>query len=149
MSELTAGGDLRIELEVPIEASRERVFEAIAGGIGDWLLGENDQPMGLKLERFPGGRLWRDLGEAGGHLWGHVQVFKPPTLLELIGPMFESRPMLHHLTFRVVEDDGGGSVLRFTHLANETPMGESLDEARAVWTEILAGRFKAYAEGRA
>ena len=44
-------------------------------------------------DRAVAGRCWyRDLGNDAGHLWGHVQVIKPPTWLELCGPMFMSYP---------------------------------------------------------
>ena len=46
----------------------------------------------MVIEPWPGGRWYRDLGNNAGHLWGHVQVIKPPTLLELCGPMFMSFP---------------------------------------------------------
>ncbi|HEX3702577.1 MAG TPA: hypothetical protein VHU82_04550 [Vicinamibacterales bacterium] len=35
------------------------------------------------LEAWPGGRWFRDLGDNTGHLWGHVQAIKPPTLPEI------------------------------------------------------------------
>ena len=41
----------------------------------------------MKIEPWPGGRWYRDLGNNAGHLWGHVQVIKPPTLLEICGPL--------------------------------------------------------------
>ena len=42
-------------------------------------------PMPMTLEPWPGGRWFRDLGDNNGHLWGHVQAIKPPTLLEITG----------------------------------------------------------------
>ena len=41
--------------------------------------------MPFKLEAWPGGRWFRDLGNNAGHLWGHVRVIKPPALLEISG----------------------------------------------------------------
>jgi hypothetical protein len=38
--------------------------------------------MPLKIEPWPGGRWYRDLGDNNGHLWGHVQASKRPRLLE-------------------------------------------------------------------
>ncbi len=32
--------------------------------------------MPMKLEAWPGGRWFRDLGDGNGHLWGHVQAIK-------------------------------------------------------------------------
>ena len=53
--------------------------------------------MPMKIEPWPGGRWYRDLGNDNGHFWGHVQAIKQPTLLEIYGPLFMSYPLL--LTF--------------------------------------------------
>src|SRR5262249_38816249 len=66
--------------------------------------------MPMKLERFPGGRWYRDLGNDSGHLWGFVQVIKPPTLLEIQGPMFMSYPVAGHVQIRLTEAEGGTKV---------------------------------------
>jgi len=44
--------------------------------------------MPMKLEAWPGGRWYRDLGDNNGHYWGTVQAIKKPTLLEICGPLF-------------------------------------------------------------
>jgi hypothetical protein len=67
--------------------------------------------MPFKLETWPGGRWYRDLGNNSGHLWGYVQVIKPPTLLEIWGPMMMSYPAVNHLQYRLTAKSGG------THLA--------------------------------
>ena len=46
----------------------------------------------MKLEPWPGGRWFRDLGNDNGHFWGLVQAIKRPTLLEITGPLFMSAP---------------------------------------------------------
>jgi hypothetical protein len=60
--------------------------------------------MHLKLEPFPGGRWYRDLGNNTGHLWGHVQVIKPPTLIEIYGPLMISSATISHVTYRVIAE---------------------------------------------
>ena len=78
------------------------------------------KPFPMKIEPWPGGRLYRDLGEAGGHkqghLWGHVQVIKAPTLLEITGPMPMSFPAVNHLQYRL-KAEGAGTRLSLTHRA--------------------------------
>src|SRR5829696_5779968 len=69
-----------------------------------------------EIEPWPGGRWYRDLGNNAGHLWGHVQVIKPPTLLELCGPMPMSYPATNHLQYRLTSE-GGQTRLHFTHKA--------------------------------
>ena len=66
--------------------------------------------MQMILEQWPGGRWFRDRGNGVGHLWGHVQVIKPPVLLELSGPMFMSYPALNHVEVRLDQVAGGTKV---------------------------------------
>jgi Activator of Hsp90 ATPase homolog 1-like protein len=95
---------LAIEQEIVVKASVAAAFE----GLIRQLTKVNAMP--LKLERYPGGRWFRDLGDDAGHLWGFVQVIKPPTLLEIHGPMFMSYPVAGHVQFRVTEVPGGAKV---------------------------------------
>jgi hypothetical protein len=79
----------------------------------------------MKLEPWPGGRWYRDLGNNVGHLWGHVQVIKPPTLLEITGPLFMSYAAISHLQYRLTEQ-GHGTLLSLSHRA----IGEITPEHR-------------------
>ena len=72
--------------------------------------------MPMTLEAFPGGRWFRDLGEGNGHLWGHVQAIKRPTLLEITGPLFMSYAAVSNLQYRLSEEDGG-TLIKFHHNA--------------------------------
>jgi uncharacterized protein YndB with AHSA1/START domain len=78
------------------------------------------QAFPMKIEPWVGGRWFRDLGETGGHeyghLWGHVQVIKAPTLLELTGPMPMSFPALNHVQYRL-KAEGSGTRLSLVHRA--------------------------------
>ena len=72
--------------------------------------------MPMKLEAWPGGRWYRDLGDNNGHFWGHVQAIKRPTLLEICGPLFASYPFLSNVQYRLAEKDGG-TLITFHHKA--------------------------------
>ena len=61
--------------------------------------------MPMKLEAWPGGRWYRDLGDDNGHFWGHVQAIKRPTLLEITGPLFMSYPVVSNLQYRLSEEE--------------------------------------------
>lgn len=67
----------------------------------------DNQPMPMVLEEWPGGRWFRDLNGGQGHLWGFVQVIKPPTLLEIQGPLFMSYAVAGHVQFRLTPIAGG------------------------------------------
>ena len=109
-----------IRKEIFIEASVETAFEAILQELGPGSVMPDGKPFPMKIEPWPGGRWFRDLGETGGHkyghLWGHVQVIKAPTLLELTGPMPMSYPAINHLQYRL-KAEGNGTRLSLIHRA--------------------------------
>ena len=110
---------LHIHHEIDIDAPIATVWQAVLEEIGPAFVGGDGKPMNLKLEAWPGGRWYRDLGNNTGHLWGHVQVIKPPALLELYGPTMMSYAAISHVQYRLTEQ-GKGTRLSFTHRA----MGE-------------------------
>jgi uncharacterized protein YndB with AHSA1/START domain len=97
-----------------IEAPIEVVFQAVLDELGPESQMYGGTPMPMKLEAWPGGRWLRELGNNHGHFWGNVQVIKPPTLLEICGPMFMSYPATNHLQYRLAAEAGGTS-LKLTH----------------------------------
>src|SRR5947209_19463480 len=90
---------LEIIQELPIEAPIEVVFESLLDELGPEGQMPGGKPLPMKIEPWPGGRWYRDIGNSAGHLWAHVQVIKPPTLLELCGPMPMSYPAINHLQY--------------------------------------------------
>ena len=107
---------LEIRKEITIKAPIKLAFEALLEEIGPASQMFDGQPMPMKLEAWPGGRWFRDLGDNSGHLWGHVQVIKAPTLLELWGPMAMSYPAINHIQYRL-KAEGSGTVLTLLHRA--------------------------------
>jgi uncharacterized protein YndB with AHSA1/START domain len=107
---------LEIRKEITIKASIERTFEALLEELGPASQMLDGKPMPLTLEAWPGGRWFRDLGNNSGHLWGHVQVIKAPTLLELWGPMAMSYPAINHIQYRL-KAEGSSTVLTLLHRA--------------------------------
>lgn len=107
---------LCVQRETQIDAPVGIVFDTILRQLGPEMETDLGEQMPMTLEARPGGRWIRDLGDDNGHLWGHVQVVKRPSLLELTGPLFMSYPAISHLQFRLTERDGG-ALLAFTHRA--------------------------------
>lgn len=107
---------LVVNQEIHVRASLEHTFAALLEQIGT----ENETPDGkafpMKIEPWPGGRWFRDLGEGNGHLWGHVQAIKRPTLLEITGPLFMSYAVVSNVQYRLSEADGG-TLIKFHHQA--------------------------------
>jgi uncharacterized protein YndB with AHSA1/START domain len=108
--------------EVEIAAPLAIAFEAVLDELGPESEmptedGTGSRPFPMKLEPWPGGRWFRDLGNSTGHLWGHTQVIKPPTLLELSGPMFMSYPATNFVQYRLTSIDPDRTRLTLTHRA--------------------------------
>jgi hypothetical protein len=106
---------LRVEKQIDIEAPPAVAFAALLEQLGPASTMPHG-PMPMKLEAWPGGRWYRDLGNNTGHLWGHVQVIKPPTLLEITGPLFMSYAAASHVQYRLTEQ-GKGTRLSLIHTA--------------------------------
>jgi uncharacterized protein YndB with AHSA1/START domain len=102
---------------VDIDASIDITFEATLLELGPEGQMPDGKPFPFKLEPWPGGRWYRDLGDNAGHLWGHVQVIKPPKLLEIIGPMPISFPATNHVQYRFTSEGEGRTRLKLTHRA--------------------------------
>jgi len=107
---------LNVTQEIHVRASLDATFAAILEEIGPHNAMADGKPMPMKIEPWPGGRWYRDLGSNEGHLWGHVQSIKRPTLLEITGPLFMSYPAVSNVQYRLSEADGG-TLLKFQHSA--------------------------------
>jgi hypothetical protein len=107
---------LNITDEIFVQASLDDTFAALLEQLGPFSEHPDGTPMAMKLEAWPGGRWYRDLGENNGHFWGHVQAINRPTLLEITGPMFMSYPVATNIQYRLTES-GGGTLIKFHHTA--------------------------------
>ena len=108
---------LDLKEEMHVRAPIDTVFAALIEEIGPANRNHDETPMPMMLEAWPGGRWFRDLGNGNGHLWGHVQAIKVPTLLEITGPLMMSFAVASNLQYRLKEVDGGTLIsLRHTAL---------------------------------
>lgn len=107
---------VEIRRELEIAAPVETVFAAVLDENGPGGQQYDGSPFPRILEAWPGGRWFRDLGNNAGHLWGHIQVIKPPTLLEITGPMFMSYPAVNFIQYRLAPQ-GGATRLTLVHRA--------------------------------
>jgi len=136
---------LVVNQEIHVKASLETTFEALLEQIGP----ENETPeqkMPMKLEAWPGGRWFRDLGNDDGHLWGHVQSIKRPMLLEITGPLFMSYAVANNLQYRLSEEKGG-TLIKFHHKAFGVIQEEHRRGVSKGWTSMNE-RIKQRAEAK-
>lgn len=131
--------DLHLDFEqtIEIKAAPGDVFEGLIQHMCHLEGEEGRSPVKLKLERWPGGRWFRDLDGGNGHLWGFVQSIKPPTLLELFGPMFMSQPVSGHIIVRLTPVPGGTKLVFKNDMFGMIPpdVREGLSEG---WDSMLA-----------
>jgi len=107
---------LNVTEEIHVRAPLETTFAALLEQLGPQSDTPEGKPMPLKIEPWPGGRWYRDLGDNNGHFWGVVQAIKRPTLLEITGPLFMSYPVVSNVQYRLSEVDGG-TLIKFCHSA--------------------------------
>ena len=135
---------LTVTEETHVGASLETTFETLLEEMGP----HNETPYGdklaMKIEPWPGGRWFRDLGDGNGHFWGVVQAIKRPSLLEICGPLFLSAPVVSNLQYRLTAVDGG-TLLTFRHSALGFVPDEIRKNVGAGWS-VLHARVRRVAE---
>ena len=136
-----------IKREERIEASTDIVFETILEQMGSLNVKPDGVPMPMKLEAWPGGRWYRDLGNNNGHMWGHVQAIKVPELLEIYGPLFMSFPATSNVQYRL-RADGNATILQFNHIAMGLIPDDISANVSTGWDNMLK-HIRADAERRA
>jgi uncharacterized protein YndB with AHSA1/START domain len=135
---------LNITQEIHVRASLETTFAALLEEIGPNNQMADGKPMPMKIEAWPGGRWYRDLGNNDGHLWAHVQAVKRPTLLEFTGPLFMSFAVGNNIQYRLSEQDGG-TLIKFRHSALGA-IPEDLRGAMTTGWNSMHGRVRSRAE---
>jgi uncharacterized protein YndB with AHSA1/START domain len=140
------GLTLTIAQEIRVNASLDVTFDALLEQMGPGNETPDGRSLSMKIEPWPGGRWYRDLGDNNGHLWGHVQAIKRTTLLEITGPLFASYPFVSNVQYRLTEVDGATKIA-FRH----TALGFIQDDHRSGvgqgWTAMLE-RVRKEAEAR-
>ena len=112
--------------EIHVKAPLETTFAALLEQLGPGNETMEGKSLNLKIEAWPGGRWYRDLGDGNGHFWAVVQAIKRPTLLEFTGPIFASFPLVNNVQYRLKEVEGG-TLIVFRH----TALGLLTDEHKA------------------
>ena len=135
---------LDITQEMNVRAPLDVTFAALLEEMGPQNVTPDGTPLPMKLEPWPGGRWYRDLGDNNGHLWGHVQAIKRPTLIEIVGPLFASYPFVSNVQYRLTEANGG-TLISFRHSALGLIQEQHRTGANRGWSALL-DRIKTHAE---
>ena len=139
------GRVLRVEQEVRIKGSPERVFEALTTGIGEWWPHRFRADARVVLEPRVGGRFFEDWGDGRGALFAEVTFVDPPVKLCTRGPM-GMRGAASTVKWYTLERDGSGTIVKVSLHA----WGDISDEVAASYTagtrSILVEALKPYIE---
>ena len=137
---------LTINQEIHVQAPLDVTFAALLEQLGPGNETPDGKSLNMKIEAWPGGRWYRDLGDGNGHFWANVQAIKRPTLLEFAGPLFASFPMVSNVQYRLSEVKGG-TLIKFHHAALGLIQDEHRQGVGKGWAHIHE-RLRARAEKR-
>jgi hypothetical protein len=126
---------LNVSQEIHVKAPLHVTFEALLEQLGPESTMSDGKPMSMKIEAWPGGRWYRDLGDGNGHFWAHVQAIKRPELLEMAGPLFMSYPVVSNVQYRLSAEEGG-TLIKFHHAAFGLIQEEHRQSVVKGWTYI-------------
>jgi len=137
---------VKIEVEIRIEASPERVFVALTRDLDDWWPHRFRPDGKMVMECHVGGRCFEDWGDGRGAHHGVVVWWDPPHKYAAVGPGVMTKEYQSYDVGEVIED-GVGSIYRksMTLWGNVTPDIERMfrDGSQALQRQYL----KAYLEG--
>jgi uncharacterized protein YndB with AHSA1/START domain len=117
---------LTINQEIHVQAPLDVTFAALLEQLGPGNETPDGKSLNMKIEAWPGGRWYRDMGDGNGHFWANVKAIMRPTLLEFAGPLFASFPMVSNVQYRLSAVEGG-TLIAFRH----TALGFVPDEQKA------------------
>jgi hypothetical protein len=138
---------LNLTQEIQVHAPLDVTFAALLEQLGPGSDTPEGKAMPMKLEAWPGGRWYRDLGDGNGHFWGNVQAIKRPTLLEISGPLFMSFAVISNIQYRLSEVEGG-TLIAFHHFALGAIPDDYRQNIGKGWTHIINSiRTRAEARG--
>lgn len=128
---------LNLTQEIEVKATLETTFATLLEQLGPLGDTPDGRPMQMKIEPWPGGRWYRDLGDGNGHFWGVVQAIKRPTLLEISGPLFMSYPVISNVQYRLTEEHGV-TLIKFHHTALGIIPDDDKKGMTRGWTHMMA-----------
>ncbi len=135
-----------LKQEIHVQAPLDVTFAALLEQLGPGNETPDGTSLSLRIEPWPGGRWYRDLGDDNGHFWANVQAIKRPALLEFSGPMFASFPLVNNVQYRLSEEEGG-TLIAFRHTAMGLLTAEHKLEMPNGWGHMHE-RVRRFAEAR-
>lgn len=141
-------GTMRIELDVPISAAPEAVFDALTGDVSAWWgrpYVHSDEARAILVEPKVGGRCWEDWGNGEGALYATVIALSRAKELKLAGP-FGMGGLCHSVVTYTLEAKEGRTILKVSHVAAGEIDEESRAQYAAGWEDLIRVRLTALLE---
>lgn len=115
--ELVPSRTFSLEYELQLSASPERVFAALTDEVGRWWPHcWGPAPHAVTLEPFPGGRFYEQTTADGfGTLYGIVERFEPPYVLQYRGSMGMGKAVQFVFSIELKAQAGGTLLKEWTH----------------------------------
>jgi DNA-binding transcriptional ArsR family regulator len=136
-----------IEMEVSIEASKEKVFTALTQDINQWWayrLGDTSKSK-LHFEPKFGGKFYEDWGNGEGAVWGTIYYYKSGEEIRLNGPLGMKGAITSDYTY-TLEEKGSTTILKLSHHTSGLLHPEWEEQHRIGWNELLGQFLKEYVE---
>ena len=143
-------GSARVELEVAIEAPREKVWQGLVEEIGEWWPREfftTESPR-FTLDPHVGGYMYENTGDGTGAVWFQVLAFLPPEKLHLTGHIAPpyGGPATSLVQISLESQGDSTTLFRLTDcLFGVLPEDSCMDEG---WRQIFEKNFKTFIEAR-
>lgn len=145
---LPAPGAMRIEKNVSVRATPDKVFKALTMRMSDWwgapYLQTNDAT-DMVLEPFPGGFMREQSANGDGAIWGMVIEFQRDRVLMLQGRFAMRGAVSAIIRFELEPAGESGCTVRLLHEAVGTMRPEAVADFGGGWDDLL-GRLRLLCE---
>jgi DNA-binding transcriptional ArsR family regulator/uncharacterized protein YndB with AHSA1/START domain len=112
---------VQIELELQINAPRDRVFAALTSEYGNWWPHRYKPDSTCYCEPVPGGKIGEKFANGGGAIYGEVVYLDSPNLLITAGASSLNKGFQGYSREELVEKDGGTLLKRSMQLWGTVP----------------------------
>ena len=145
----------QVELEIPIDAPRERVWRGLVDEIGLWW--RRDFFVGKSVREFileprPGGRVYEDWGDGRGMLWYTVISIDQPAALQLAGHLLPGACGGSFgttlLSIELEEGRGGSTLLKLSDSVVGRLGPELTGNLTEGWQLLIRDALKPHVENR-
>lgn len=136
-----------IQMDVPLQAKRERVFRALTEEIDAWWSYRIASDSHIQLDAQAGGRFHELFAGGGGALYGVVTYVKPGEEIRFSGSMgLVDEAASNLIQLKLSPGDSGTTRLWVSHRILGKSNAVTADTFKSSWEELLTQQLKPYVE---